>query len=152
MLTIDIRSTLRSRFTYSKQVIEKKVTRAIRLYGEKNCSYEISIVFCGSRLIRGLNSQYRQKNTVTDVLSFPDVVTVGGQKTELGEIFICVDVAKKQAREHGISVHNELELLATHGMLHLLGFIHNTPSKRRRMQKAEENVLQKKGLIQLTDC
>ena len=72
----------------------------------------------------------------TDVLSF-----------DYGEIFISTQTAKRQAKEHELSLRAELELLFVHGLLHILGFDHHKLKDRKRMHSLEEQVLGRKGLI-----
>jgi probable rRNA maturation factor len=85
-------------------------------------SGELALVVTGDRALRRLNSRYRGKRAATDVLSFP-----GDEKeTGLGDIVISVDSAARNARERGRTVEQELDVLALHGFLHVLGYDHET--------------------------
>lgn len=85
---------------------------------------ELTIAFLDTKQAKALNKMYRGRDYATDVLSFSDDV-----EGNLGELAICPDVVKKQAKEHGLSFDEELGYMILHGMLHLLGFDHET-SKR----------------------
>jgi rRNA maturation RNase YbeY len=61
---------------------------------------------------------------------------------ELGDIVISVDTARRQAKEHAVSLKNELDLLLVHGLLHLLGFDHEiSPAEEKRMRRWERKLL-----------
>jgi probable rRNA maturation factor len=83
---------------------------------------EVSLVLTGDRAVRALNARYRGKDRPTDVLSFPG----GGAPAELGDIVISVDTAARNARTHGRTLGRELDVLALHGFLHVLGYDHET--------------------------
>lgn len=79
---------------------------------------ELGVVFVDDEDMQGLNTNYRGKHYVTDVLSFP----MDGEV--LGEIIMCPNVIVKQAEEHELHESEELGYLFLHGILHLLGFDH----------------------------
>lgn len=87
---------------------------------------EISVNLVGRAKIKNLNKKYRNKNTATDVLSFPLSTAVLKKYgiLLLGDIFICLPVAKKEAEEENISIEKKLAWLTVHGFLHLLGYDH----------------------------
>ena len=108
---------------------------------------EVSITFVDEDEIRALNRDYRNKDTVTDVLSFPiNSELAMGPSTSLGDIAICIKIAQKQAEEYGHSFERELAFLVTHGMLHLLGYNHESPEDEAEMCAAQEQILEKLGL------
>lgn len=87
--------------------------------------YDISLFFCTPETIRELNKNYRKADYVTDVLSFSQLE--GDEKIEtpfLGDIAICLEKAKTQAKEMGHSLESELNFLVLHGILHLIGYDH----------------------------
>ena len=86
---------------------------------------EVTLVFVDNRAITRLNRQFLKKNTPTDVLSFPMREKGADGKFYLGDIVISAPQAFKQcfSKEHGLE--RELELLAIHGLLHLLGYEHS---------------------------
>jgi rRNA maturation RNase YbeY len=99
-----------------------------------------SLIFCSNARIKGLNASYRGMNKVTDVLSFafcdPDL---------LGEVYIAIPRAAKQAREYGVSLQNEVLRLFVHGFFHLLGYDHEKRPERFKMEKKERKYLPSDG-------
>ena len=83
---------------------------------------EVSLVLAGDRLLRRLNRTYRGKDRPTDVLSFPG----GGGEAGLGDVVISVETAERNARGLGRTLGQELDVLALHGFLHVLGYDHET--------------------------
>jgi probable rRNA maturation factor len=79
-------------------------------------------VLAGDRAVRALNARYRGKDRPTDVLSFPG----GASEGELGDIVISVETAARNARALGRTLPQELDVLALHGFLHVLGYDHET--------------------------
>ncbi len=95
-------------------------------------SGELALVLAGDRLVRRLNRDYRHKDRPTDVLSFPGE---GGEKG-LGDIVISVETAERNARGLGRSLPQELDVLALHGFLHVLGHDHETDGgKMQRLER-----------------
>jgi probable rRNA maturation factor len=93
---------------------------------------ELSLVLAGDRLVRRLNRDYRHKDRPTDVLSFPGDGGEGG----LGDIVISVETAERNARGLGRTLPQELDLLALHGFLHVLGHDHETDGgKMQRLER-----------------
>lgn len=101
-----------------KELLEK-LSRSYRMR-----KAELAVGFVGNRAMRSLNKKYGHKNKATDVLSFPIKEKGPDGKYYLGDIIICLDVARKQARKHGHSLLREVKILVVHGFLHLLGFEH----------------------------
>ena len=83
---------------------------------------ELAVVFGGDAAIRRLNARYRGKDRATDVLSFPGP----GGEDGLGDVIISVPAAERNARRLGRSLRSELEVLSLHGLLHVLGYDHET--------------------------
>ena len=104
--------------------------------------------------IKNLNKIYRNKDSVTDVLSFPLTGSDGSveinQETGavlLGDIVISLETAVKQASNYGHSLEREIGFLTVHSMLHLLGYDHETSQLDQRiMREKEESVLEKLGI------
>ncbi len=115
-----------------------------------------------SRLkIKKINKKFRNKNKVTDVLSFPNALKPEVENMQvldwqnarltafdpvnnyifLGDIMISLGVAKKQAKEYGHSLEREVSYLAVHGLLHLLGYDHMIDSEKQIMRELEEKIL-----------
>ena len=114
---------------------------------------EISVTFVDNEQIRELNAQYRNKDTSTDVLSFPmgengvyDINHDTGAKI-LGDIVISMETAQEQAERFGHGLEREVGYLTAHSMLHLLGYDHeNGGMERVRMREKEELVMTQLGL------
>ena len=108
------------------------VRRAVKAtLGYMNFPYdcEISLTFCGDDYIRELNAKYRDRDSATDVLSFPLCDFRNGDEpdeelNELGDIVINLERAAVQAEEYGHSIDREVSFLAVHSTLHLLGLDH----------------------------
>lgn len=118
--------------------------KALQSLGENNRS--AAIVFVGDAAIKKLNRQFRKRNDVTDVLSFPCEaepfeVENGSQ---LGEVVISVQRAATQAKEHGLSFSDEVRQLILHGLLHLCGYDHETD--RGEMDRLELSLRKKLGI------
>ena len=92
--------------------------------------YELSLVFCGEKLMRRLNKESRNKDYATNILSFPFDETSG-------EIFICIPVCKKQYKKFDRSFSNFIAFLFTHGLVHLNGHDHGDTmdSEEERLRK-----------------
>jgi probable rRNA maturation factor len=98
---------------------------------------EVSILFTGDDQIRNLNRVYRMKNRPTDVLAFAQREGEHGDPAGrlLGDVVVSVPTARRQAVAAGRDLVAELTMLLAHGLLHLLGWDHETPAKDRRMQR-----------------
>lgn len=86
----------------------------------------LTVIYCTDRRIRYLNDVYRSMDAPTDVLSFPDDEAEEEGRRYLGEVFIAPSVAAENAKAYGVSFERELTVLHVHGLLHLLGFDHET--------------------------
>ena len=93
---------------------------------------EISLVLVCDARMKGLNKKYRKRKGTTDVLAF-----------DYGEIFICVPQAKKQAKELGHSLKQELAILLIHGLLHLAGYDDEIKKDYNKMKKKQDDIWQK---------
>ena len=98
---------------------------------------ELSIVLTGDATIQELNRAYRGKNRPTDVLAFAQregpMAHLAGAL--LGDVVLSVPTARRQARAGGRRLVSELTMLLAHGVLHLLGWEHDTPARGRRMRQ-----------------
>jgi probable rRNA maturation factor len=88
---------------------------------------ELTVVFLNTAPAKKINQQYRKKNYATDVLSFESEIP-----GELGELIMCPQVLKKQAKEHGHNFRAELAYMLIHGVLHLLGYDHEKSEKEAK--------------------
>lgn len=104
---------------------------------------ELSVVLCDDAFILPLNRDYRGKDKATDVLSFAqrEGEAADAEDPVLGDVIISVETARRQAVEHGITLVQELRVLLTHGLLHLLGYDHLTEEERAEMEEEERALL-----------
>lgn len=121
-----------------------------------NIDVEINLV--SAQKIQELNKSFRGIDSVTDVLSFPNIdaklpliledypldINPENNCLMLGEIFICIERAIEQAKEYGHSIEREMSFLACHGMLHLLGFDHKNEEEEDKMKEIQDEILDEK--------
>ena len=121
--------------------MERELTKALRHL--QLGPAELSVVFVGSRRMKILNSRYRGLCKDTDVLSFPLLgEDVPQGPAVLGDIVISVPKALRQAKEFNVPFYEELRRLLVHGLLHLLGYDHETTAyQKRKMQQKERWLL-----------
>ncbi|MEW5898768.1 MAG: rRNA maturation RNase YbeY [Bacillota bacterium] len=112
---------------------------------------EVSVVFVDDEYIRRLNRQYRGVDSPTDVLSFAmlEGEPLAGKEEELilGDVVVSLPAAQRQSAEYGHSLAREVAYLIVHGMLHLLGYDHQTAEQKQVMRAKEEAVLEKLNLL-----
>ena len=104
----------------------------------------LNIVIVDKNRIQEINREYRDKDAVTDVISFAfeEVDDLEYDNIRfLGEIYICYDRCVEQAKEYGHSIKREFCYLAVHGLLHLLGYDHMTTEDKAVMRAKEEEIL-----------
>lgn len=110
--------------------------------GEK----EVGIVLVDGEKMKDLNEKFRGRKMVTDVLAFPIRDNLVSTKDLLGEVIICVERAKQEARERKHSLKEELTLLLVHGILHLLDYRDEKLGERKIMQEREKEILEFLGM------
>jgi probable rRNA maturation factor len=127
--------------------------------GQAPARCEVSVALVGEDRIHELNRQYRGIDAPTDVLSFSQLDGAGPAPPDLpadylvplGDIVVSVPRMRAQAVDYGHSEARELAFLLVHGLLHLLGYDHETPDDARIMRAAEEDILAAAGLSRATD-
>jgi probable rRNA maturation factor len=102
---------------------------------------EVTVALVSDGRMRTLNRSFRGKDYATDVLSFPT-----DERGSLGDIVIATGVAHRQADDAGHSIGTELKVLALHGLLHLLGYDHETD--KGAMARLEAALRKKAGLME----
>ena len=128
--------------------LKEMILRLLRLRKVKQA--EISLTFVGAKRIRKLNREYLGRDRATDVLSF-DLSGEGlvsesipdADSPLVGDIYVCVPRAIKQAADYGIPLEEELFRLAVHGLLHLLGYDHKDDDNSRWMNRLQEQLVNK---------
>ncbi len=137
-----------SSFPYRlKLAIRSAIQKALCFEGF-SCDAEVSVTLCDNEVIRSLNKTYRQKDSATDVLSFPmyeadelAALKNCGECIPLGDIVISRERAAEQAKELGNSFLREVAFLSVHSTLHLLGYDHE------RSPREDELMCQKQRKI-----
>lgn len=113
---------------------------------KKELFFEVNIVYVEKEKIRKLNKEFRKVDKVTDVLSFPLTSFTDEfihNYNLLGDILICKDVVKEQAKLFGHSFKRELYFIALHGFMHLLGYNHTQADEKSLMMSKTEKFLKK---------
>ena len=131
----------------TQNIIDEKFFQEIAAYvlSKEKKQGLISLVLVGPGRIKKFNRQYRKKNKVTDVLSFPakaEVFVPKDDKNFLGEIVICLRVVKKTSRRENIPFEEELARVFIHGILHILGYDHLKPEEEKVMIAKQEKYLE----------
>jgi probable rRNA maturation factor len=131
------------------------IERLVRSLVERHLSpgeYTLGLHLVGDETIRELNHEHRAADVHTDVLSFPlhdpsgmRFVLPPGQPVNLGDVVVSYPRVLAQAREYGHSVARELAYLVAHGVLHVLGYDHETATDQARMRQLEEEALRPLG-------
>ena len=140
---IEIINRQRSKPINAKQLREFG-ERALRTIGSSK--QVATIVFVSDAAIRKLNNQFRGKDQVTDVLSFPSEAEPfeAENQSQLGEVVISVQRAADQAKQNRLTFSNEVEQLILHGLLHLCGYDHETDDGK--MNRLEVKLRKKLGI------
>lgn len=129
-------------FTSISKSYLKKVSETV-LKGEGKKNFYLSIALIGVSRIKKLNKKYLKRDYPTDVLVFPE--TEGCLKiNNLGEIIICPQVVKKNAKKFKLTFKKELSKVLIHGILHLLGYDHEKSRKEAEKMERRENYYLKK--------
>lgn len=101
----------------------------------------VSVAIVSENTIQNLNAQYRNKDKVTDVLSFNLMSDYSSEDITLGEILICYNKAMSQAKELGHSIEYEIATLCIHGLCHLIGYDHQTDEDYKKMKAKEKELI-----------
>lgn len=129
-------------FEYSLPALSEFLKNELKIIKPVN----INLSLVGDETIKRINKEHREKDKVTDVLSFPlqDNIRKGDYDKlfphlELGDLFICHSVCEAQAIEFKISYQDEFIHLMTHGFLHLLGYDHEISEEEEMLMESLEN-------------
>ena len=130
-----------------REMLEALIRRGCEYVGAPE-NAEVSISFVDKDEIHVLNREYRGVDRPTDVISFPftqpdewGAGVISAAPIALGDIIVCMDVAKEQAGTYGHSLERELGFLTVHGLLHLAGYDHNDTSEEQEMRRAQREIL-----------
>jgi probable rRNA maturation factor len=97
--------------------------------------------------VRSLNSQYRNQDKPTNVLSFPADLPAELELPDLGDIIICAEIVEQEAATQKKSLKSHWAHMTVHGILHLLGYDHINDSDATKMEALETQILLKLGFI-----
>jgi len=126
------------------QDVEKLLRKVFKTVKDKK---SMEIVFVTLKQIHQMNLEYRQIDRPTDVLSF---INDDENIKSLGDIFISLDQANKQANDYGHSFEREVGFLAVHGYLHLKGYDHHSSEEEKEMLEMQNQILNKAKLQRST--
>lgn len=160
------------KINFNKHRVDKSLINDVENCFEKAVNYlkipckdlEVNVAIVSKLKIKKINSQYRNINKVTDVLSFPFLLKegVGGEQvvTEkitkekfpqdvdpdtgnivIGDLYVCFSKVRSQAKEYGTGIRREFVYLCLHGLLHLVGFDHIDENDKKHMRKVEEEIM-----------
>ena len=138
-LAIDISSSIR-RLSVSRALVRKAAEATMRAEGVKDAM--LSITFVGRAAISRLNRRYLGHHAATDVISF-GLGRLGMRGAVVGDVYICAEVARDNARRKQVSAGEEMLRLVVHGTLHVLGYDHPGGAARTnsRMWRKQERIL-----------
>jgi len=143
--------TIESETKFPNKLLERAVNTALENQSESLDS-ELTIVLTDDSKIHELNRDYLGIDSPTDVLSFPASETDGSEidpetgARYIGDIVISLPYAARSAEKAGHPLESEVQLLAVHGVLHLLGHDHAKPGEKAKMWKAQTEILETLGL------
>lgn len=136
-----------------ESLVRQVAERALQIAGaELGEDVELSVILVDDEAITDLNRDHRGLAKPTDVLSFPQlegeelVELPEGEPLPIGDIVISLERCLGQAADYGHSFERELGFLTAHGMLHLLGWDHQTPEEEEAMMAKTEEILAGLGL------
>ncbi len=115
---------------FVQTVAEQALIRGVR-HIDVALVFELEVVFVSEEKIKAINKEYRDKDVVTDVLSFGDYAATGlpmklsqPEPVMLGQLFLCYEYIVRAAEEDSVSLEREMAYILSHGVLHLLGHNH----------------------------
>lgn len=123
-----------------------EVKKIFRVIGRRFPRYQraaVSVAFVTDQRVRQLNTWYRRKRQVTDVLSFAERDSARGSRRAgyLGEIVIAYRFVRQRAIRNRRSVSADLALMLVHGFLHLIGYDHRQAAGARRMEQQQQYLM-----------
>lgn len=121
---------------------------ALTAAGPASEAFELSLLLADDATVRDLNRVHRGKDRPTDVLSFAagGAPAAAGERALLGDVVLGFETCRRDAALEGKSLRDHISHLIVHGVLHLLGYDHETPAEARRMENAEAEILAGLGI------
>jgi len=134
-ITLAVRNESRRKYAYRTDDLRRLAERVCR--GERyTADAELSVLFCDDAAMSELNGRYRRKHEPTDVLSFCQdghAVVPRGQRVALGDIVISLETVEERCGGERAALRHEVRWLFCHGLLHILGWKHDSAASRERM-------------------
>lgn len=141
-LNIETIKDLKTDFRPLKNVIKKHFIENENTRQTQRQDLEIDVHFADKPTMLQLNKAYRDKDYLTDVLSFSYLDGIMEKETLSGEIFISLEKAEEQAKQKDSDIETELNYLITHGYLHIIGYLHDTDEQEVEMNTQEDLILE----------
>ena len=133
-----------------KQILIKGldlINKELETSRANNPCLTVSLRFTNIRNMKKLNYSFSGSNKETNVLSFlPEPKETDENDNSIGDIAICVEVLKKEAKEQKKDFFEHLLHLFVHGVLHLLGYVHDSDREASKMEQIEKSILSKLGI------
>lgn len=131
-------------FPLSQKVLDD-IAQSISDTVDISQNWVVNLIFLDPKSIQNLNKNYREKDSVTDVLSFHyhDNFSELSEEDLAGEIVFCEEKIISQWQEYGLWTEKEFYKLVIHSVIHLLGYDHETEEEYREMQEVEDRVWKK---------
>lgn len=142
--------TINDEFGYDKDYsyLDSVINKTLEV--EKVSNAVFSIIFVSEDKIKEINRLYRNKDSITDVISFAfeDNGFMPGDLRVLGDIYICIPRMIEQAKAYSHSEKRELSFLVVHGLLHLLGYDHTLGEKEEKeMFQKQDDILESLNIL-----
>lgn len=128
----------------ARALIEAACAEVATEPGLKLEAASVTVVLSDDASVKHLNAQYRGKPKPTNVLSFPS--GPGGEQGHLGDIVLAEETVQREAESEDISAEHHFQHLVVHGILHLIGYDHETEADAERMEALEIKVLARLGI------
>ena len=136
-------------FTPALRALVKRAVNETLLYEQVPYCAEVSVTFVDEGEIQRLNREFRSRDSVTDVLSFPtldddsEIVPFDNEAVTLGDVIICHKRCLEQANEFAHSLEREVAYLTIHSTLHLLGYDHMEEAEEKEMTQKQDAIVEK---------
>lgn len=129
-------------YPFNGRKVIRSLARMVKKVEKIKGRHVLSVIFVNEEEMHQINKQYRNIDRSTDVISFAEVDSgYDHLPYELGDIFVNTDRVKSQADSYGHSEKREFAFLILHGMLHLLGYDHQTETDEKRMFALQDEIL-----------
>ena len=145
-MELEINSEIEQNIDEYRDIYPRLLEKALKMLNITT-NVIMSVTFVGEDMIHEINKTYRNIDRPTDVISFAFLddkseKILGDIPLDLGEIYICYDVADKNRLSYNNSLKRELCFLFVHGLLHLLGYDHMTKEDEEVMFPLQEKILE----------